>query len=481
MVESQSQYDPGFSAFGGGASSSVLHPIVLAGLIVVAVLTFLLPRKYVIVPLFLGILLTPAGQNLYIGVHLYVYRILILLGWARLLSSKPSSGRFLPGGFITLDKVFLVWAVYRALAVVLLFGQFGAVINQAAFLLDSLGGYFLFRALIRDDQTVQRAVRVFAVVAAVSAVVMLIELRTGRNILGSLGGIRLISDLRNGRIRAQGVFEHSILAGSFGATVLPLFLWLWKREKEMVVATVGAFSASIMVFACASSTPIAAWLGGIGAACLWPIRKNMRAVRWGIVFALIGLQLVMKAPVWYVLAHIDLAGGSSGWNRANLIDTFIRHVRDWWMIGTHDNVNWGWDMWDQCNQFVTEGETGGLVALGCFITMIVICFKKIGKARKAVGGNPRKEWLFWLLGASMFAQVTAFMGVDYFDQSIFAWYALLAIISVATMLPRRGSVAKEPIAASFSAPGSGVAAPDTADVMTFERSTTATASSRWFV
>src|SRR6202050_3000665 len=188
MVQPQSQYDPGFSAFGGGTSSSVLHPIVLAGIIVVAVLTSLLPRKDALVPLLLGILLTPAGQNLDVGVHLYVYRVLILVGWVRLLSSKPSSGRFLPGGFITLDKVFLVWAAYRALAVVLLFRQFGAVTNQAAFLLDSLGAYFLFRSLIRDDQDVRRVVRVFAVVAMVSAVVMLIELGTGRNILGHLGG-----------------------------------------------------------------------------------------------------------------------------------------------------------------------------------------------------------------------------------------------------------------------------------------------------
>jgi hypothetical protein len=298
MADPLSQFDPGFKAFGGGATSSILHPAVLVALVLVAVLTFFLPRKYVIVPLLLGILMIPAGQNLYIGVHLYVFRILILIGWARLLSSKPSSGRFLPGGFITLDKVFLVWAMYRALAVILLFGQFGAVINQAAFLLDSLGGYFLFRSLIRDDPDVRRVVKVFAVVAVVSAVVMLIELKTGQNILGFLGGIRAISDVRNGRIRAQGVFAHSILAGSFGAAAFPLFLWLWKREKARLAATIGAVSASIMVFACASSTPVAAWLGSIGAICLWPIRKNMRLVRWGIVLSLVALQLVMKAPVW---------------------------------------------------------------------------------------------------------------------------------------------------------------------------------------
>jgi hypothetical protein len=476
MAEPVTQFDPGFSAFGGGASSSILHPVVVAALVLVAVLTFLLPRKYVIVPLLLGILLTPAGQNLYIGVHLYVYRILILVGWVRLINSKPSSGKFLSGGFITLDKVFLVWATYRALAVVLLFGQVGAMVNQAAFLLDSLGGYFLFRSLVRDDQDVRRVVKVFAVVAAVSAVVMLIELKTGQNVLGSLGGIRPISDIRNGRIRAQGVFAHSILAGSFGAATFPLFLWLWKRGKAKLAATIGAVSASVMVFACASSTPVAAWLGSIVAICLWPIRRNMRVVRWGIVLSLVGLQLAMKAPVWYVLAHIDLAGGSSGWNRATLIDTFIRHVRDWWLIGTHDNVNWGWDMWDQCNQFVTEGETGGLVALSCFIAMIVICFKKIGRARKAFAGQSKKEWLFWLLGAAMFAQVMAFMGVDYFDQSTFAWYALLAIIPVATTLSRVAASQAE--TASLSHSGSTSYTLESADVMTFDNSS-GSLSERW--
>jgi hypothetical protein len=163
-----------------------------------------------------------------------------------------------------------------------------------------------------------------------------------------------------------------------------------------------------------------------------------------MALALIGLQLVMKAPVWYVIAHIDFAGGSSGWNRANLIDTYIRHVGDWWLIGTHDNMNWGWDMWDQCNQFVTEGETGGLVCLVCFIAMIVICFKKVGIARRVAEGHHKhkQEWLFWLIGATMFAQVMCFMGVDYFDQSKFAWYALLAIVPAATMIGQDGNVAK---------------------------------------
>jgi hypothetical protein len=429
-----SQYDPGHLAFGGGSSASVLHPIVLAAVIVVSVLTLLLPRKYLIVPLLIGILMVPAYQNLYVaGVHLFVYRILILVGLARVLASKPSSGRFLAGGFGTLDKLVLTWALYRAVAGILQFLAPGAIINQGAFLLDALGGYFLVRSLIRDDNDVQRVVKVFAVVGFVVAIGMIREQMTGQNMFGFLGGIRSAPEIRNGRIRAQGIFEHSILAGSFGATTFPLFLWLWKRGRARIISVVGAVSSTVIAFTCASSTPVAAWLGSILAVCLWPMRKRMWMIRWGIVITLIGLGLVMKAPVWYLLARVDFAGGSSGWNRANLIDTFIRHFRDWWLIGTHDNATWGWDMWDQCNQFVSEGESGGLVALGCFIAMFVVCFKRIGNARATATRNRRKEWLFWLLGATMFAQVMAYVGVDYFDQTKFVWYTLLAIIAATTI------------------------------------------------
>jgi hypothetical protein len=438
----QSQYDPGFADFGGGTSSSVLHPVVLVAMIVLILLICLLPRRWVIVPLLLGILLIPCGQNIYIGgVHLFVSRIFVLIGCLRVLLSKPSS-RLFSGNFLALDKLFFIWAIYRAAAVVLTFSDTGALVNQVAFLIDALGGYFLFRSLIQDEQDAEIVVKVFAVVALVSAAEMIREQLTGQNLFGMLGGVRLTPDFREGKLRAQAAFGISIAAGTFGATTFPLFLWLWKRGVARIVAIAGVVSSSIMVFASASSTPLMAWLGAILAVCIWPIRRQMRLIRWGIVLALIGLQITMKAPVWFVIAHVDIGGGSS-WERANLIDTCIRHFGDWWLIGTRDNANWGWDMWDKCNQFVDEAETGGVIVLTCFIAMFVFCFKKIGIARKAVEGNRSREWQFWLLGVVMFAQILAYMGIDYFDQSKFVWYMLLAIIPAATMTIQT-SVAKEP-------------------------------------
>ncbi|MGA2424379.1 MAG: hypothetical protein ABSG07_10265 [Terriglobales bacterium] len=435
-MQPQSQFDPGHAAFGGGSSGSVLHPVVLAALVLAVVLIFVLPRRFAVVPLLLTMLLTPSGQNLYIGgVHLFVTRLLILAGLVRVITSKAPAG-FLPRGLATLDKIFLVWALYRATAVILLFGQTGAIVNQVGFLLDALGGYFVLRSLIREEQDVQTLVKIFAVVAVVSACEMIHEKTTGRNVFALLGGIRPTPEIRNGSLRAQAAFAISIAAGTFGATTFPLFVWLWSRAKQRAIALVAAMASTVMVFACASSTPVMAWAGGIGAMFLWSIRKKMRWLRWAIIAALLVLSAVMKAPVWFLIARVDLVSGSSGYDRALLIDNFIRHFSGWWLIGTHDNVNWGWDMWDQCNQFVTEGETGGLIAFVCFIAMFVVCFKLVGRARRRVEGNRRAEWSCWLLGVTIFAQILAFLGLDYFDQSIFVWYALLVAIPVVAAASR---------------------------------------------
>jgi hypothetical protein len=89
-------------------------------------------------------------------------------------------------------------------------------------------------------------------------------------------------------------------------------------------------------------------------------------------------------------------------------------------------------MWDTSNQYVAEGERGGLAAFVCFIAMISICFRRLGKARKAVEGDRAKEWFFWFLGAALFAHCVGFFGISYFDQSQISWFALLTMIVAAT-------------------------------------------------
>jgi len=421
--------DLGFNQrdLGHGASETILHPAVMVVMLLTIMLMLGLPRKYVAVPLLITTFLVPRGQEIYLfGQHWYMLRILVLVGFLRL----AKGGFKLAGGMNSIDKAFMLWASYRVSAIVLTNWPKG-VGEQASFWIQAFGGYFLLRHLIQDEGDIAWAAKAFAIVTVILGACMFIEHTRNVNIFGYLRGARFIPEFRNGQVRAQATFGHSILAGCFGATLAPLFFWLWKSGKGSALAAAGMVGSTVMVLMSASSTPVLALVAGMGALFLWPIRGSMRAVRWGIVISLAILAAVMKAPVWFIVAHVNVIGGSSGYDRALLIDVFIRHIKDWWLIGTNQNGSWGYDMWDLSNQFVAEGETGGMVTFVCFIALISRSFSRLGNMRKLV--DRKQGWLLWSLGAVMLAHIFAYFGAAYWDQTQMWWFAFLAMITAATV------------------------------------------------
>lgn len=446
--------EPADIRFGGGSPITILHPLVAVAIAMAVVLILLLQRKYLIVPVLLGLFLTPKGQQIVAaGLHFNVYRIIILMGLVRWVISRRSAPR--TRGFDFMDRVFTCFALSYWIIYFLQSMQLQAFVKSTGDLLDILGGYFVLRFLIQDREDIRRTIKVLAVVAIISAAGMLNEQRTGQNIFGLLGGLPA-ENVRDGKIRSQGPFEVFINAGAFGATLVPLLVWLWSEGKSKLISSVGILAGIIMAYTCYASTTLITCAAGIGALCLWPIRSRMRLVRWGIVFLLIGLHLVMHGPVWSLIEHIDLTGSSSSYHRYQLVDTFIKHFGEWWLLGTNNNGSWGWEMWDTSNQYVMYGIEGGLLTFVLFITIISKGFGRLGTARKSIEGNRPEEWFLWCLGAALFAHVIAFFGIGYFDQVQFTWYALLATISVAVrqaMHPAAEAAETEtPVAALASVP-----------------------------
>lgn len=419
--------------FGGGASQTLLHPLVLAALLITVLLIFLLPRKYLVIPLLACTFLIPLPQELLIaGVHFFVFRLLVLAFALRMLVALfASPERIFSGRLDRFDLFFLCWAIFRAAAVILIFRVGGAVVNQVGFLMDAVGGFFVLRYVIADDEDIARAIKSLAVISFVISLFMLYEKTHQINLFGILGGVPPEPEVRDGLVRAQGPFQHEILAGTFGATLAPLFFMLWKTGKSTLFAVIGFLAATVITFASGSSTPVFAYLAGIAAMCLWPLRRHMRLVRWSIVAGVAALSAVMKAPVWFLIARVGVVGGSSGYHRAMLVNNFVTRFSDWWLIGTKENSTWGTNMWDLSNQFVAEGQTGGLATFICFLAPICIAFSRLGRARQAVEGDRQKEWYFWRIGCALFAHISAFMGISYFDQVRVLWFLTLVIAVVA--------------------------------------------------
>jgi len=418
--------------FGGGSDSSVVTPLALACLAAAFLLILLVPRKHVLVPLLASCVLLPFGTSLVVaGFHLYTLRLLLAAGWLRL----AVRGDLKVPRLNVIDKTFLFWALSNAIAFSILWGGMGAVTNRLGFLWNTLGAYFLARALVRNKEDVIRCIRVLAALVIVIAPAMAMEHATQHNLFSILGAPEL-SDIRSGSIRAKGPFGHAIIAGTIGAMLMPLFAGVWRQGKEgRLLLGLGVASSAVMAITSASSTPLMTLgVGAIGL-LLWPARQHLRVFRWGLALSVLSLHLVMKAPVWMLIARTGGAMGGSGYHRAMLIDNFIRHFGEWWLFGTRTNALWGFDMWDVDNAFVGAGVGGGLITFIAFIALLRYAFRQVGRARRLTSETRRDERLVWAIGASLLANTVGFFGIVYFDQSVLIWYSLLAMVSATAAFP----------------------------------------------
>lgn len=428
--------------FGGGVAESAVNPVVLVVILLVGVVICVRPRASIIGPFLAAGILIPYDQVLVLGgAHFPMIRLLALFGLVRVGWTKISGKeKAFSGGMNGIDWAVIAFVVFTLIDGVLLWRTTGELVFQVGNTITYLGVYFLFRHLIRTEDDVKRALRTLAWVASGIAVLMLYEHFTGRNpYYAILGGARADFSTaidREDAFRARGVFAHPNLAGSFGGFIFPLFLGWWSKEKSMrKIALLGAIGAAAIPLATGSSTALFALIGGLIALCFWRIRKSMRLVRWGIVATLAGLQMVMKSPVWHIISDVDLTGSSSSYHRYQLVNQCILHFRDWALIGTKDFGNWGWDMWDLSNQYVGTADTAGLIPFVALLAILVFGFKYVGKMRRVAAkeGDKKLEFFVWAIGASLFGNVVAFMGIGYFDQTIVPWYMLLAILSAMTM------------------------------------------------
>jgi hypothetical protein len=247
-----------------------------------------------------------------------------------------------------------------------------------------------------------------------------------------------ITSVRDGHLRCQGAFRHPILAGTFGATQIPLFVGLWLyRPRERWLAAAAIAAALTIVITSSSSGALMALVAVIGGLTLWRFRDYLRLLRRTTVLTMLALALVMNAPVWYLFAKLSDVTGGGGWHRAYLIDQAIRHFDEWWLFGTTYTAHWGPageviatdpNMMDITNQYVGEGVKGGVLKLGLFLIIIVLCFKGIGRGMRAEAIGSPSPFSLWILGVALFAHCLSFTSTVYFDQIVVAWYWLLAAI-----------------------------------------------------
>jgi len=410
--------------------TSFLTPLGIGFIVAACLLILILPRKYALVPVVILTCYMTMGEDVLVGgLHFTMIRILVLVGWIRILIRGEIRGL----QFNPIDKMFLAWVASDFVLNTILWHTGQAFVNRLGFAYNAIGMYFLFRFLVRDLSDVKRLFKMTAPFIVPLALIMVNEKLTDRNIFAAFGVVDPYTRIRDGVLRCQGPFAHPILAGSFGATLLPYFLCLWwQKGFGRILAMLGAAASFVICYTTGSSGPMFALMAGVLALIAWPFRKKLYLVRRGIVLGLIGLQAVMKAPVWFIFQRVSLFSGSTGDHRATLIDQAFHHFFEWALLGTQNTYIWGPDQnsTDITNTYLFQGIEGGLLTMILFIWVMVRCYRGIG----LTVSNMEKESFsdkiaVWALGAALFSHTVNFFSIQYFDQNIVNWYLLLAMIS----------------------------------------------------
>lgn len=417
-----------------------MTPLALIFLLVATAAIWVLPRQWAAVPLLAGACYMTLGQKIEIsGLSFPIIRLLLLAGLIRVVvrGERPA------GGLIGMDKLFLAWAGW-ALFVSCFRENPGITLeNHLGMVYNALSIYFLIRCFCQTEEDVHGLIRVTGWVLVPVAAEMVYEQLTQHNLFSMFGGVPEEPSVRNGRIRSQGPFAHAILAGTVGAVCIPLMIGLWRRYS--LSARVGLGACCSMVLASGSSGPLMSVIFSLFALALWQWRYWTRQMRIAAVVGYLLLELIMKAPAYYVIARIDLVGGSTGWHRARLIESSIEHLNEWCFTGTDYTrhwmpygVPWSEDHADITNHYLAQGVRGGLVLTCLFVGLLWSGFRYAGIALRTWRGlDPGREFFAWCIGAGLFGHAASCVSVAYFDQSVVFLYltlGLLATLRVATVL-----------------------------------------------
>ncbi len=412
---------------------TTLHPLGVSILLIASVAVFGGKRSWAMFAFLFMACCVSGAQNINLfGTSLYLLRILITCGTLRCLLRKE----YLAVRWGAIDKLMAAWAVVGTILFIIQRGQPAAVIYKIGAVVDTAGAYFVFRCLLQNRRDVENVILSLAVIVVPISFVFLFESITQTNLFSIFGGVPEFTVLREGRLRCQGAFAHPILAGVFWASNLPIFGALVISGKARILGALACGACLLIIYTCASSTPVmGVGVGMLGMGFMF-LRKKLRIVQYGTLALLCGLHLCMKTPVWHLFARVDVLGGSTGYYRYILIDGAVRHFSEWCLVGLESNEHWGADyghyLTDITNQYILEGLRGGALTLILFVAVIWCAFAGIGRRIKMSEGK-QKDWFVWSFGASLFVHCVCFTAVSYFGQSTMLFKLHLAIIAFLTV------------------------------------------------
>ncbi len=430
--------DPTRFQSGQWKDTMVAHPVTLVAVAGAAAALVWLPRRLAVVPILIILVLIPASHR--IVVASIDFQFLRILGLAAMVRFWMR-GDFRKVRWNAMDLAVLAFGVIPVFTAIPR-GAGQSLMNVAGQGFDLISMYLIGRILMRDRKDWQ----VFAIANFVLALPVLvafsIEKSTGRNYFSIFGGVDEITPVRFGKIRAQGAFAHSILAGVWWAALVPIFISMARvaidRNIGRLLATLGVVISTVLAFLTASSTPIGGLILGLVLWAAFPYRRVLFQLRWWIAVFLVIIHFASKSGLHGLLfTRVSFVSGSTGYHRYRLIQAAIDQLPEWALFGTSSTYHWGWGLDDVTCQYVAAAVTGGLTLL---LLLVFLLVRGAGAAWRIGGARSSSHWESWLswgIIVSIAVHAICFLAGTYFGEVVFLfWFTIGSAASLGESISR---------------------------------------------
>jgi hypothetical protein len=406
-----------------------IHPIAVVFMLCMAGLVLRARRSTALFAVLLVCVFMPTMQRIVIGgLDFGMIRLIMIAAWARVVVRREYRG-FKPGKF---DLIFVLWTASLGIVYVLNVGPSGIVTRLGASF-DALTVFFLFRVLVRTREQVFLLARQLAWIAIALGVCLAYEMTMRSNLFVDFGSAPPTPRVRDGKVRSQGPFSHAIMAGTFGAALLPIFIAVFRgRKKGRALMASAILSTAVIAVASGSTGPLITLGVGVMGWGLWPLRKQMRLILGALAGMAVFIHLVRERPIWHLIGRLSSMTGGTGYHRYRLIDAFVAHFGDWALIGASDAGSWGTGLQDTTNYYIRQGIYGGLLTLVLFVLLLGSSFSRLRRTRGITerAEGPKSLWtqLPWGFSVVLAAHCVTFISASYFGQMELFLFAFLALI-----------------------------------------------------
>lgn len=376
--------------------------------------------------------LAPTELSLYVaGLRLPPHRIalicLLVPAALRLLTRRDIRVR-------AFDVMFVLYAMWTFIVFALHGTQtdsYGVetvgVVYGGSVALESLGGYLVARAWVRDQQTFRATLVVLFWAVAAAGLVALPEMILGHHfvhdMLQNLTGYvhpRTI-ETRLGLTRAYGTFDHPIHLGTFCASLVAL---IWAAERRLPQRAMRISIIMLATFASLSSAPILCLLVQFGLLTWeWLTRRiaNRLAISLLLVAGLFaGAAMVSSRSPFALIATGLTLDRSTGFYRLLIwehgMHTVMAHAwlgigladwpRPWWMAAATVDAFW----------LVTAMRNGVPALLLLLVAMVLLVRSAVAKGGRSDDVGVRRlmrAWAISLTALSLAACTVHFWNVTY--------------------------------------------------------------------